>query len=256
MVVLPECDVMSEQIAVPQHIAFIMDGNGRWARSRFLPRVEGHRAGAKTVRMVVEECRRLGVRYLTLFSFSTENWGRPEEEVGALMHLLRHHLMSELTQLSETGIRLRAIGDLSRLPAQVRDALDSCAEQTKDNTGMDLMLALSYGGRDEIVNAARCVARQVADGSLSPEQIDEKVFSSFLYSPDVPDPDLLIRTGNEWRISNFLLWQLAYSEIVVSPLHWPAFSKDELYRCLSEFGARERRFGLTGEQIKKVSNVR
>jgi undecaprenyl diphosphate synthase len=234
---------------VPRHVAIIMDGNGRWAKKRFLPRVEGHRNGAKTVRMVVEESRRIGVRYLTLFAFSTENWRRPEEEVGGLMSLFVQHLESELDVLLKNGIRLRAMGDLSRLPPSVRELLRRNEERTKDMTGMDLILAISYGGRDELVQAVRKLGRDIQSGKLAPEAITEKVVSGSLYLPDVPDPDLLIRTSDETRISNFLLWQLAYSEIVVSPLLWPEFSRDEFYRCLHVFAGRNRRFGLTQEQV-------
>ena len=235
--------------AIPRHLAIIMDGNGRWAQERSLRRLEGHRAGGKTVRMIVEESRRLGIRYLTLFSFSTENWLRPEEEVSGLMSLFLSYLESEVDLLLKNQVRLRAIGDLARLPAKVRDMLNRVMEQTRSMEGMDLVLAVSYGGRDEIVSAARTLARRAAQGELNPDAIDAAMVGSCLYAPDIPDPDLLLRTSNEFRISNFLLWQLAYTEIVVSPLRWPEFSKDEFYRCLSEFAARDRRFGLTGEQL-------
>lgn len=238
--------------AVPRHVAIIMDGNGRWAKRRFLPRLEGHRQGAKTVRMVVEECRRLGVRYLTLFAFSTENWRRPEEEVGGLMHLFVQHLEAELELLLKNDIRLRAMGDMSRLPSQVRELIQRNEERTKDLTGMDLILAVSYGGRDELVQAVRKLGRAIQSGEISPESVTEDVVSKSLYLPDVPDPDLLIRTSDETRISNFLLWQLAYSEIVVSAALWPEFSRDEFYRCLHVFAGRNRRFGLTQEQIERA----
>ncbi len=233
---------------IPRHIAIIMDGNGRWAKKRFMPRVEGHRNGAKTVRMVVEECRKLGVRHLTLFAFSTENWRRPEEEVGGLMRLFVQHLESELELLLKNGIRLRAMGDRSRLPLAVRELLERNEERTKDLTGMDLILAVSYGGRDELVQAFRKLGAAVKAGELDPETVSEDLVSQSLYLPDVPDPDLLIRTSDETRISNFLLWQLAYAEIVVSPELWPDFSRDEFYRCLHVFAGRNRRFGLTQEQ--------
>jgi undecaprenyl diphosphate synthase len=235
---------------VPQHLAVIMDGNGRWARKRFLPRIEGHRNGAKTVRMVVEEARRLGIRYLTLFAFSTENWRRPEEEVGGLMHLFVQHLESELELLLKNDIRLRAMGNLTRLPAPVRELLQRNEERTKNLTGMDLIIAVSYGGRDELVQAMRAIGGRIQRGEIGPESVSEETITQSLYLPDVPDPDLLIRTSDETRISNFLLWQLAYAEIVVSPQLWPEFSRDELYRCLHVFAGRNRRFGLTGEQVK------
>ena len=235
---------------VPRHIAIIMDGNGRWAKRRFLPRIEGHRNGAKSVRAVVEECRRLGVRYLTLFAFSTENWRRPQEEVGGLMGLFVQYLEGELELLLKHDIRLRAMGDLARLPQAVREILERNEQRTKDLTGMELILAVSYGGRDELVQAVKKIGRGIKAGEINPEDITEDSFSNALYLPDVPDPDLLIRTSDETRISNFLLWQLAYSEIVVSPVLWPDFSRDEFHRCLNVFAGRNRRFGLTQEQIK------
>ena len=225
-----------------------MDGNGRWATSRHLPRIEGHRAGAKTVRMVVEESRKIGVEYLTLFTFSSENWNRPADEVSALMKLLESHLRSELEKLIENGVRLRAIGDLSRLPASVRSMLLENASRSEDVKGMQLILAISYGGRDEIIHAARALVREAREGRIEEDNVTVESFSGHLYAPDVPDPELLIRTSGEMRISNFLLWQLAYSEIVVSPLLWPEFSRKEFERCLDEFSKRNRRFGLTGEQ--------
>ncbi len=234
---------------LPKHVAIIMDGNGRWAKSRSLPRVEGHRMGAKTVRMAVEECRKLGIRYLTLFCFSSENWGRPEQEVSALMKLFVQHLEGEAESLAKNGVRLRAIGDLGSLPVEVREKLNNAMERTKDKSDLDLILAISYGGRDEIVQAVKEVGRRCRDGELNPDEITPAVFSGYLYAPDVPDPDLLIRTSSELRISNFLLWQLAYSEIVISPLFWPEFSKDEFVRCLREYCSRSRRFGLTAEQV-------
>lgn len=234
---------------VPKHVAIIMDGNGRWAKKRFLPRVEGHRNGAKSVRAVVEESRKLGIRYLTLFAFSTENWKRPTDEVGGLMSLFVRHLESELDILLKNGVRLRAMGDLSRLPAGVRELLQRNEEATKHLTGMDLILAVSYGGRDEIVGAARKLGARIQKGELSPEEITEELFGRSLYLPDVPDPDLLIRTSEETRISNFLLWQLAYAEIVVSPVLWPDFTSDEYHRCLHVYAGRNRRFGRTQEQI-------
>ena len=235
---------------VPRHIAIIMDGNGRWAKRRFLPRIEGPRNGAKSVRAVVEECRRLGVRYLTLFAFSTENWRRPQEEVGGLMGLFVQYLEGELELLLKHDIRLRAMGDLARLPQAVREILERNEQRTKDLTGMELILAVSYGGRDELVQAVKKIGRGIKAGEINPEDITEESFSKALYLPDVPDPDLLIRTSDETRISNFLLWQLAYSEIVVSPVLWPDFSRDEFHRCLNVFAGRNRRFGLTQEQIK------
>lgn len=239
----------AEDKALPRHVAIIMDGNGRWARERRLPRVEGHRMGAKTVRMVVEESRKLGIRYLTLFAFSTENWKRPRPEVNTLMRLFRQYLLSERELLIENGVRLRAIGRRESLPEVTRSALEEIERATEHLQGMELILALSYGGRDELVQATQSIARKVKEGSLGVEDISEKSIQDHLFAPDIPDPDLLIRTSREYRISNFLLWQLAYSEIVVSPLYWPAFTKDAFMECLAEYSTRSRRFGLTSEQL-------
>lgn len=252
--VAPAGPELESELRVPVHIAMIMDGNGRWAKAQGLPRLEGHRQGALTVRMVVEECRRLGVRYLTLYCFSSENWQRPAEEVSGLMRLLTQYLESELSLLLKHGVRLRAIGDMNRLSGPVREALQRVLDGTKDQNGMDLILAVSYGSRDELVHAVRSISEEVARGGLLPQTIDARVVQRHLYAPDVPDPDLLIRTSGEFRISNFLLWQLAYSEIVVSPLFWPEFSKEELLQCLREYSRRNRRYGLTAEQLSAASS--
>ena len=229
-----------------------MDGNGRWAAARGLPRVAGHRAGAKSVRTTVESCRRLGIRYLTLFSFSTENWQRTREEVTNLMGIFKEYLEAELRdpELLRNGVRLRAIGDLSRLPAPVRLLLNKVIERTSTNTELDLVLALSYGGREDIINAAQVMAHRAAKGEIKPEDITVESFSQSLWTSDIPDPDLLIRTGGEMRVSNFLLWQLAYTEIAVLEEFWPDFDEKVLERCLEEYQRRERRFGLTGEQVR------
>jgi undecaprenyl diphosphate synthase len=240
---------------MPKHVAIVMDGNGRWAKKRFLPRVEGHRAGAKSVRMAVEESRRLGIRYLTLFAFSTENWQRPGDEVSALMKLFAQYLESELELMLRNDVRLRAIGDLSRLPAPVQDSLRRNMERTSKAQSLDLTLAISYGGREELVHACRKIAEKVAKGEILPEDVSQAHLVQGLYAPDLPDPDLLIRTSEEYRISNFLLWQLAYSEIVVTPTLWPDFGKEEFYRCIAEYAKRERRFGLTGEQMRDSSGT-
>lgn len=236
--------------SLPRHVAMIMDGNGRWAKARGLPRVEGHRAGAKTVSTIVEESRRLGIGFLTLYAFSTENWGRPSAEVAALMELFVRYLESELPKLQDNRIRLRAIGDRSRLPGAVQERLARAEEATVKDAQMQLILAVSYGGRAELVHAAQAAARQAVSGAITPEQIDERIFSSGLFAPEVPDPDLLIRTSDEHRISNFLLWQIAYAEIVFTPVLWPEFGKSDYHRCLSEFARRRRRFGLTDEQLE------
>lgn len=238
-----------QSVRIPVHLAVIMDGNGRWAKSRMLPRVEGHRMGARTVRMIVEECCRLGIRYLTVYAFSTENWGRPRDEVSTLMKLFEHYLTKELELFVKHNVRLRAIGDRSKLPANIVQALDNAERLTMHNTAMDFVLAVSYGGRDEIIQGIKRFGELVKSGQAEPGEITEASFRRFLFAPDLPDPDLLIRTSDEHRISNFLLWQLAYSEIVVTPVLWPDFSKEELLRCLQEFSERSRRFGLTADQV-------
>ena len=229
----------------PRHIAIIMDGNGRWAKQRGLPRIDGHRAGAASGRKIIEECARLGVRYLTLYSFSTENWRRPVDEVSGLMELFYHQLTEELPTLVKNNIRLRAIGDLSRLPLHVRVALNHALERTKNNDRLDLVLAVSYGSRHEITEAVRSIACRVAEGTLQPEQIDQDLFSRSLWTADIPDPDILVRTSGEERISNFLLWQLAYTELFFVPEYWPDFDEQVLHRVIDEYARRERRYGLT-----------
>lgn len=235
---------------LPRHIAVIMDGNGRWAQSRGLPRIEGHRVGAKTVQNMVEHVRRLGIRYLTLFAFSTENWQRPRDEVSGLMKIFELYLKSELNKMLSEGVRLRVIGNLDVLPPAVSRLISDAEERTANNTDLDFILAISYGGRAEIVHACQKLALQVKDGALDPEEITAEKFAGNLYAPDVPDPDLLIRTSGEFRISNFLLWQLAYSEIIVTDVTWPDFSKEHLYKALVEYAGRQRRYGLTAEQLQ------
>jgi undecaprenyl diphosphate synthase len=234
--------------ALPRHVAVIMDGNGRWAVSRGLPRIEGHRAGVRAVRAAVECARELRIPYLTLYAFSTENWGRPEAEVSALMGLLREFLASELPELLSRGIRLNTIGETSRLPLLVREGLRHVVSSTAGNSDMTLTLALSYAGRSEIVRAVRRIAEEAAAGKLSPGAVDEAFLSSRLDTAGMPDPDLVIRTSGERRISNFLLWQSAYAEYVFSDVPWPDFGKAEFLQALDEFSRRKRRFGLTGEQ--------
>lgn len=238
----------------PKHVAIIMDGNGRWAKAQGLPRVMGHQAGAKTVRMVVEESVRSGIKYLTLFAFSSENWSRPKEEVDALMELFCQYLQSELKTLNNNGVRFRAMGRIGELPEKVRAMIKDVEERSREGKNLDLCLAVSYGGREEIVDAIKTVSKLVQGGEIDPEKINQQTIREFFYLPDVPDPDLLIRTSNEFRISNFLLWQLAYTEIVVTPKYWPEFSKEDFFQCLKEFGSRERRFGLTGEQVPSSIN--
>jgi len=235
---------------IPRHIAVIMDGNGRWAERRGLDRVLGHRAGIEALRATVRAAHELGVRFLTLYAFSTENWSRPKGEVDALMGLLEHYLAAELEELDRNGIRLRAIGRLDRLPEVTRVKLEEALERTRDNSEMTVVFALSYGGRTEIADAARKLARDVESGKLDPEQIDEKTFAAYLYDPELPDPDLLIRTGGEARVSNFLLWQIAYAELHVTEVMWPDFRKNDLVEAVLDYQQRERRYGLTSAQVQ------
>jgi undecaprenyl diphosphate synthase len=227
----------------PHHVAVIMDGNGRWAGQRGLPRIEGHRAGIESVREIVRTAGEAGIEYLTLYAFSIENWNRPDSEVRALMELLEIYLQSEQTELNEKNVRLRAIGRLEELPESTRRQLDASIAALDKNTGMTLVLALSYGGRAEIVDAARSIARDVRDGKLKPEQIDDRTISGHLYTREFPDPDLLIRTSGGMRVSNFLLWQISYAEIYVTETLWPDFRKDQFYMALEDYGRRHRRFG-------------
>lgn len=235
-------------IRLPRHLAIIMDGNGRWAKRRGLPRIIGHRQGVKAVHSTVRLCRELDIPVLTLYAFSQENWGRPRAEVSALMDLLYDNLKSELDEMLGNQISLRAIGQIERLPERVRTCLLDTIERTSSNTAMILNLALSYGGRAEIVGAARRLAKRCLSGTLDPEDIDEAVFASNLDTAGLPDPDLLIRTSGENRLSNFLLFQTAYSEFYITPTLWPDFDEDELLKALFEYQKRERRFGLTDEQ--------
>ncbi len=228
---------------LPRHVAIIMDGNGRWARRRGLPRVAGHRAGIAAVREALDVSARLGLEALTLYAFSRENWKRPSSEINTLMRLLREYLESEMETLVERNIRFRAIGRLADLPPRVTAALEDAERRTCENTGLVFQIALSYSGRAEIVDAARRLARRVDEGALSPEAIDEDLFASHLYAADVPDPDLLIRTSGEMRVSNFLLWQIAYAEIWVTPVLWPDFRRQQMFEALEDFARRERRFG-------------
>jgi undecaprenyl diphosphate synthase len=234
--------------SVPRHVAVIMDGNGRWAADRGLPRTAGHEAGADAVREIVRACGELGVQYLTLYSFSTENWGRPEDEVDALMTLLARYLLEERADLMQNRVRLRGIGELQRLPAQVRQLLEEAERLTATNDGLLLTLALSYGSRAEIVDAVRRIAREVAQGALAAADIDERTITSSLYTAGTPDPDLLVRTSGEMRLSNFLLWQVAYSEIYVTDVFWPDFRRPQLEAALAVYATRQRRFGKTGHQ--------
>lgn len=230
---------------VPVHVAIIMDGNGRWANARGKPRSMGHKAGAEAVRRTLESAAEMGVKYLTLFSFSSENWKRPAAEIADLMGLLRLYLKKEVDALCEKGARLRVIGDRSRLADDIVDAIEDAERRTAENTRITLVLAISYGARDELTNAARTLAEKAVRGEIAPDDIDENAFEGALYTHDIPDPDLLIRTSGEKRISNFLLWQLAYAEFVFIDKHWPDFDADDLAHAIKEYGRRERRFGTS-----------
>jgi undecaprenyl diphosphate synthase len=231
--------------APPRHVAIIMDGNGRWALARGLPRVAGHRRGADALRRTVTAAAELGIEYLTLYGFSSENWRRPADEVGELMRLLRYYLRSEIAELHEKGVRLRVIGQRDRLPRETALLIDNAETLTRDNARFHLTVALSYGGRDEIVATARRLAEQARAGEVDPSAIDEAAFAGRLYTAELPDPDLLVRTSGEKRISNFLLWQCAYSELVFIDTLWPDFSRIDLEGAIREFHGRERRFGAT-----------
>jgi undecaprenyl diphosphate synthase len=238
---------------MPHHLAIIMDGNGRWAKARMLPRLMGHRKGAETVRMVVDECARLGIRYLTLFAFSAENWSRPMSEVSALMNLLKKYIRMEVPRMMRDNVRFNVIGRRSDLPADIRGELEEAISVTSGNTGITLTLALSYGGRQEILDAARLLAADVAAGKVDPATLTEDSLAGYLYTAGLPDPDLLIRTSGEMRISNFLLWQLAYTELYFTDINWPDFNRQALLKAIADFQSRERRFGLTGDQLRTGS---
>jgi undecaprenyl diphosphate synthase len=236
---------------LPRHLAIIMDGNGRWAQKRKLSRIEGHRAGAESVRVIVRASRRIGIPILTLYAFSKENWQRPSREVQALWRLLRAYLKSELDEMMEHSIRLNALGDITELPKGVYRLLQSTMDKTASNHAMILNLALSYSGRSEIVRATQKLAAACLAKELEPADINEAIYSGYLFTANMPDPDLLIRTSGEQRISNFLLWQMAYTELYVSPVYWPDFREEQLVEALVDYQRRERRFGKTGEQKQK-----
>ena len=228
---------------VPAHIAIIMDGNGRWATQRGYPRIKGHHEGVKTARAIVKAADAVGVRYLTLYAFSTENWNRPEDEVSMLMTLLEHTVQSELPDLMAQNVRVRVLGRADGVPSGVRRGMARVVEGTRDNTGLQLQMAFNYGGRDELLDAFRRLATDVKEGRLEPADITEKDVSAALYTADLPDPDLLIRTSGEMRVSNFLLWQIAYTELWITPDFWPDFGGRALYRAILDFQGRTRRFG-------------
>ena len=239
---------------LPRHVGIIMDGNGRWAQERGLERIAGHRAGAESVKDIVRASRRIGIEALTLYAFSAQNWARPDREVAALMELLRDYLFDERTEIMENGIRLQAIGDIERLPRLVREPLDALVSDSAVNEGMRLVLALSYGGRESIARAVRAVARAAAAGEMAIDDIDVKTFNQYMPTGDLPALDLLIRTSGELRISNFMLWELAYAELIFTDTPWPDFRRNDLFEALEVYAQRERRFGLTGRQIVEIES--
>jgi len=254
----PAIDPQDEQTRIelkagcylPEHVAIIMDGNGRWARQKGKTRIEGHAAGVEAVRDVVEACAQLGIGYLTLFTFSTENWKRPEKEISSLMQLLVKVLQKEARALFRNKVRIHVIGNTEQLPQKVKQTLKETVELTKDNTGLTLCIALSYSGKWDILQACRAISREIAEGRISPDKIDEQLMDSFLSTRGIPEPELLIRTSGEFRISNFLLWQSAYSEIYFTNTYWPDFRRGQLYDAIRDFQKRERRFGQTSEQLQ------
>jgi undecaprenyl diphosphate synthase len=249
-------DELKKSGEIPTHIAIIMDGNGRWARQRGLPRAAGHKKGVDTVRDIVAACAEIGVKYLTLYTFSTENWNRPKDEVSTLMRLLLSSLKARLNELDKNDIKLTSIGDLSSLPFEVQKQLKTDIEKTKNNKRMTLNLALSYSGRWELIEAVKSISNQVAKNNLKPDDIDERIISENLTTKELPDPDLLIRTSGEFRVSNFLLWQIAYSEFVILDVFWPDFTREQLYKSIRVFQKRERRFGKVSEQIQTRKGVK
>ncbi len=240
---------MSDSPKLPRHVGIIMDGNGRWATNHGRPRLDGHRQGAESVRDITRASRELGIEALTLYAFSSQNWARPAEEVMGLMHLLRDFLIDERSEILDNQIRLEAIGDVERLPAMVTDPLQELRIASAGNRGMTLTLALSYGGRESIARAVRDAVRDAAAGKLRPEDVDVECFNRYLPTAMLPQVDLLIRTSGEQRISNFLLWEIAYAELVFIDVQWPEFRRAHLHQCLEQYAARERRFGLTSAQL-------
>lgn len=232
-----------ENPVIPEHVAIILDGNGRWAKKRGLPRSMGHKEGCVTVEKTVEDAARLGIKYLTVYGFSTENWKRSTDEVGALMQLFRYYMVRLLKIAKANNVRVKMIGERQRFDRDIVEGINKLVEQTKDNTGMTFVIAVNYGGRDEIVRATRKIMEDGAKGKILPENMTESVFSSYLDTADIPDPDLLIRTSGELRLSNYLLWQLAYTEIYVTDCYWPDFNMEEMKKAIAAYNKRERRFG-------------
>lgn len=236
---------------VPQHVAIILDGNGRWAKSKGMPRNYGHAQGSKNVERICEEAWRMGIKYLTVYAFSTENWNRPKDEVDALMKLLRNYMKTCLTTAAKNDMRVRVLGDISRLDDDIRERILELEDATKDNGGLNFQIAINYGSRDEIIRAIRTLARDCVDGKVEVDEINEELFEGYLDTRGIPDPDLLIRTSGEQRLSNYLLWQLAYTEFYFADVHWPDFSKEELIKAIEVYNRRDRRFG----GVKEVTNV-
>ena len=228
---------------IPQHVAIILDGNGRWAKSKGMPRNYGHAQGSKNVERICEEAWRMGIKYLTVYAFSTENWNRPADEVNALMKLLRNYMKTCLSTAAKNDMKVRVIGDITRLDEDIRKRIMELEEATRNNGGLNFQIAINYGSRDELIRAVRSLAKDCADGRLGPGEIDETVFEGYLDTRGIPDPDLLIRTSGEQRLSNYLLWQLAYTEFYFADVHWPDFTKEELMKAIQVYNARERRFG-------------
>ena len=233
---------------IPQHVAIILDGNGRWAKSKGMPRNYGHAQGSKNVERICEDAYRMGVKYLTVYAFSTENWSRPQDEVDALMKLLRNYMKTCLKTAAKNDMKVRVLGDISRLDEDIRSRIQELTEATKDNGGLNFQIAINYGSRDEILRAVRRLAEDCVEGRLAPAQIDEAVFESYLDTHDIPDPDLLIRTSGELRLSNYLLWQLAYSEFYFTDVPWPDFKKEELVKAIEKYNERDRRYGGVKEE--------
>ncbi len=240
---------------IPRHVAVVMDGNGRWAQARFMPRPAGHRAGVEAVRRVVEACGQRGVEVLTLFAFSSENWTRPQDEVSVLMDLLLRTMEKEAGKLHENNVRIQIIGDRTRFNDRLQRQINSVEHLTVNNDGMRLVIAISYGGRWDLIQATRRIAEAVRNGELEPEQVEEALFGGFLSTDGLPDPDLLIRTGGERRVSNFLLWQLAYTELYFSPVLWPDFRESHLDEAFAWYAGRQRRFGRTGDQVERLNRA-
>ena len=247
-----EKELHGKLLTIPEHVAIILDGNGRWAKKRFMPRNYGHSQGAKTVEQICEDAWDIGIKYLTVYAFSTENWKRPEKEVKALMKLLRKYLKDCIERTAKNNMRVRVIGEKSRLDDDIRAAIDELEEVSAANTGLNFTIALNYGSRDEIVRSIRKLAADVADGKVAPDAIDESCFENYLDTAGVPDPDLLIRTSGELRLSNYLLWQLAYTEFYFTDVPWPDFSKEELEKAIEQYNSRDRRYGGIKEDEENV----